>query len=165
MWTCRDKKLLHIPGFLGNSLINISVWWEAVKGQGKAAQSIFKFNKRIANVAIATTDLFQACHTWSGTSCKILTFVLIMQISSTGLWKGHLVWQACTFFFLNQSSWVSQKCKITVSCNETCLGNQCKVVLERGTAAGLEMLSMGAMKTNSFKMQAGVFCRSLKRLV
>lgn len=72
---------------------------------------------------------------------------------------------ASLYFFLNQSSWISQKCKITVSCNETCLGNQCKVVLERGTAAGLEMLSMGAMKTNSFKMQAGVFCRSLKRLV
>lgn len=164
----RDKKLLHIPCCLGNRLINISLWWEAVKEQRKAAQSIFKFNKRIANVTIATTDLFWAC-------------------PDLFLLKEHLKWiflsdfyfyfknanQQCRFIksssclanlnFFYQSTWIFGKCMIAVSCNETYLGSQCKVVEGRGTAAGLKMLSVGAMKTDSFKMQAGLYCGSRKR--
>lgn len=42
-----------------------------------------------------------------------------------------------------------------MSCNETYLGNQCKLVLERGTVAGLKMFFKSVMKTESFKMYEG----------
>lgn len=44
-----------------------------------------------------------------------------------------------------------------MSYNETLLVNQWKVVLERGTVAWLKMVSRGVMKTDSSKVQEGVF--------
>lgn len=103
IWTHRDKKLLHIPCCLGNRLINISLWWEAVKEQRKAAQSVFKFNKRIANVTIATTDLFWACP-------DLFLFLL----------KEHLKWIFLSDFYFYFKN-ANQQCRFIKS--SSCLAN------------------------------------------
>lgn len=58
MQTYRDKKLLCILGYLGNSLKDLSFWRDTVKQQSRATHSIFKLQIKCVNVAIA----FQVIH-------------------------------------------------------------------------------------------------------